>query len=257
MITQKTGFLGYETIENFNNALAQGVAIDKEIVSFCKDNHTHIIHRQSFPESPAVYIVWTDKEVVYIGQTSNLLNRFKNHHRLVDFAQMGVNVSWLDCGGLERLDVERCLIKLFNPQLNNTILGDAEGSGIVFYSTGGEVLDLYKQRCLTDKAFLLISQMSISNPLWLKNTPHQYTKCDLDKYFGIDYTNFSRNYKCLSTYNIWKKLEGRYVVNPQLIFPGTSQHSLKAFEAWKIDKIYTPDWRANKCPKSYSSLKSS
>jgi excinuclease UvrABC nuclease subunit len=79
--------------------------------------------RQALPECSAVYfLLSTDGEVVYIGRTRNLSNRFTRHHRRTQFESL--KIAWLRVSVDELKDVEQSAIALFRPRLNNSASPD-------------------------------------------------------------------------------------------------------------------------------------
>ena len=86
--------------------------------------------RKALPEIEAVYLVWTDNELLYIGQTANLRSRFVKHHRLVDFLNHDSKIAWFDTTGCNRLEVEEYFIKAFSPKLNGETVGRNPGDKV-------------------------------------------------------------------------------------------------------------------------------
>lgn len=83
--------------------------------------------RNRLPEHPAIYFAIDSKErVLYIGKASNLLGRWKEHHRLEQLSRIHkrspVHLAWLDCSQMqEHLDaMEKYYIGLYQPLLNGT-----------------------------------------------------------------------------------------------------------------------------------------
>ena len=76
--------------------------------------------RKKLPEISGVYIVYVGKRLLYIGQTANLKNRFKNHHRLPEFVEANARVAWFGDDGGDRLALEGEMIDLLEPEMNGT-----------------------------------------------------------------------------------------------------------------------------------------
>ena len=77
--------------------------------------------RKHLPSCPAIYFVMQDDRVLYIGQTTNLAQRWATHNRLKQFAKMvgDIRVAWLECSDKALLrKVEAALIEQFKPELN-------------------------------------------------------------------------------------------------------------------------------------------
>jgi hypothetical protein len=91
--------------------------------------------RSKLPQEAAIYIVWNEEQLLYIGKTDNLRNRFSNHPKLPDFMLAGVEskVSWLPAT-IENLSAfEHSLIEESEPQLNQvTALEKDKGRVISF-----------------------------------------------------------------------------------------------------------------------------
>jgi hypothetical protein len=77
-----------------------------------------IEERKTLPSIEAIYLVWTSDKLLYVGQTVNLYERFKNHHRLVEFLNCSARIAWFDPDGCDRLEVEAILIDVLCPELN-------------------------------------------------------------------------------------------------------------------------------------------
>lgn len=81
--------------------------------------------RRSLPECAAVYFVLNSSdEILYIGGTVNLAQRWVAHHRwyqLIEMGDDGIRLCWLECSEPTLLpEIEASLIKHFQPTLNRT-----------------------------------------------------------------------------------------------------------------------------------------
>ncbi len=77
--------------------------------------------RKHLPSCPAIYFVMQGDHILYIGQTTNLAQRWATHNRLKQFAKMvgDIRVAWLECSDTTLLrKVEAALIEQFEPELN-------------------------------------------------------------------------------------------------------------------------------------------
>lgn len=77
--------------------------------------------RLLLPSVPFVYFCLNRSgEVLYIGKTLNLQNRWRRHNRITHLTNAGcVKIAWLEIA-IELLDeVEVALIRRFDPPLNN------------------------------------------------------------------------------------------------------------------------------------------
>lgn len=90
----------------------------------CYDMPHGLFSRVSdLPKLPGVYVVYREKDVLYIGQTQNLKRRLGNHTRGQEFLQAGnhVEVAWHVMSNSDhqaRMTYECHLINVFHPQLN-------------------------------------------------------------------------------------------------------------------------------------------
>jgi hypothetical protein len=79
-----------------------------------------VTNLSSLPTCEAIYFVFNDKELLYIGQSSNLARRLKAHHRRYEFIANKARLCWFSSEGSPRLEIESELIKYFKPPINNT-----------------------------------------------------------------------------------------------------------------------------------------
>lgn len=88
--------------------------------------------RKTLPQLEAIYLVWTDKELLYIGQTANIKSRFLSHHRLIEFLNCNAKVAWFNAEDCDRLEIEGSLIEIFAPKLNGELIlrGLIEGQSV-------------------------------------------------------------------------------------------------------------------------------
>lgn len=77
--------------------------------------------RGSLPSVPAVYFTYCGRTILYIGRTSCLSRRWVGHHRSQQLQQMGaVAIAWLVTPPASLRKVERRMIQVFSPRLNET-----------------------------------------------------------------------------------------------------------------------------------------
>jgi hypothetical protein len=78
--------------------------------------------RSDLPPVPALYFVLSDRrEVVYIGQTANLRERWKSHHRARQMTLGAYRVHWKEIADEDqRLAAEKAAIEYFRPLWNRT-----------------------------------------------------------------------------------------------------------------------------------------
>lgn len=60
--------------------------------------------RHKLPEFPAIYFAVSNEQILYVGLTKNLRNRWQNHHRLPQLELVNkryeVKLFWLSCAGV-------------------------------------------------------------------------------------------------------------------------------------------------------------
>jgi hypothetical protein len=93
---------------------------------------------------------------------------------------------------------------------------------------------------ITPQSYELLLNIFSAKPV-SSNVPISYTKKDLVQSLGANATNFTKYYKCLTTHNIWKKIDGRYVIHPQLVFSGKTHWQDISFNHWDKGKLFTID----------------
>ncbi|MBO1059487.1 MAG: GIY-YIG nuclease family protein [Aphanizomenon flos-aquae CP01] len=84
-----------------------------------------LLDKDRLPNCTAIYFVFDSKsQLIYIGRTVNLLERWKAHHRFNQLKRFNrknpINISWLTCSSdIENLsNLENQFIKLYKPPLN-------------------------------------------------------------------------------------------------------------------------------------------
>lgn len=76
--------------------------------------------RRNLPNKSALYFVFdADDELLYIGKTISLVERWRGHHRVAQLEQLdNVRIAWMECDK-ELIDSsEEAFIAHFNPSLN-------------------------------------------------------------------------------------------------------------------------------------------
>jgi hypothetical protein len=78
--------------------------------------------RNSLPECSAIYFVMNGEDILYIGATINLLQRWNSHHRWEQFSKIqGIKIVWLQCNETDLIfEIEKALITYFQPSFNRT-----------------------------------------------------------------------------------------------------------------------------------------
>ncbi|BBD70876.1 XRE family transcriptional regulator [Nostoc commune NIES-4072] len=87
----------------------------------------YLLEKEQLPNLAAIYFVCDSKgQVLYIGRTVNLVERWKDHHRFQQLKRFNrkniISISWMDCSKQINLlsKLENKLIKIYNPSLNWT-----------------------------------------------------------------------------------------------------------------------------------------
>ena len=77
-----------------------------------------LLHRSQLPSVAAVYLVYQSDRLLYIGRTENLKQRWSQHHRQNQFAELeDVRIAWFPCTEDAPL-LESTLIELLEPEFN-------------------------------------------------------------------------------------------------------------------------------------------
>lgn len=75
--------------------------------------------RRSLPNCSAVYVVRSETQVLYVGSSWTLRQRFVSHHRRDAFlAHNATVIEWQECEDDEIADIERKLVRKLSPLLN-------------------------------------------------------------------------------------------------------------------------------------------
>lgn len=84
--------------------------------------------KSHLPNLPAVYFVLGDKQLLYIGMTIDLKQRFLGHHRMSDFLGTAEYILWANPKDNQSLQqAENDFIAAFQPPLNKTTPTNASG----------------------------------------------------------------------------------------------------------------------------------
>ena len=96
---------------------------------------TLVSDRNKLPQERAIYFVWNEEQLLYIGKTDNLRDRFSNHPKLPNFVLAGIEtrVSWLPATDDNLAAFESSLIEELEPEFNQaTALGEDKSRVVSF-----------------------------------------------------------------------------------------------------------------------------
>jgi GIY-YIG catalytic domain len=112
-----------------------------------------LTEKNNLPAIPAVYFVWSSNKLLYIGKTNNLKKRFCQHHRLVNFLEVGgdIRIAWFPVQDNELPSLEQDLIELLEPDLNYTLTGQPNNI-ISFRLNNAELQSLQALQVPEDKS---------------------------------------------------------------------------------------------------------
>lgn len=105
--------------------------------------------RNNLPPVSAIYIVYQQDKLLYVGKTGNLKKRWLSHHRLVQFldAGSGVYIAWFPCN-VEQLDVvEDTFIELLEPEFNGQ---KVVGQALVTFWVDKQDWNSFKELCKSE-----------------------------------------------------------------------------------------------------------
>lgn len=84
--------------------------------------YTTLENKNCLPSVSGCYLVVAEETaVLYVGCSTNLYKRWKNHNRVKEFSNYdNVRICWLVISEESLLlEIEKALIEYFNPRLNN------------------------------------------------------------------------------------------------------------------------------------------
>lgn len=80
--------------------------------------------KEKLPECSGIYFAIANNQILYIGQSRNIKNRWQNHHRLPQLEKINkrceVKLFWLECNQNQLNEIEKQYINYYYPGLNNT-----------------------------------------------------------------------------------------------------------------------------------------
>lgn len=77
-----------------------------------------LIYRAFLPRKSCVYFVYDETNVVYVGQTVNLKERWEGHHLISSLEDKKHRIGWIEIDESLLLFVETYLIGFWNPKFN-------------------------------------------------------------------------------------------------------------------------------------------
>jgi GIY-YIG catalytic domain len=78
--------------------------------------------KRELPALEAIYFCVIGQEILYIGQSKNVNQRWRNHHRYCELVtREDVEIYWFECIGIkQRLMAEQSLIRHYKPAFNSS-----------------------------------------------------------------------------------------------------------------------------------------
>lgn len=138
----------------------------QEIINYC--NHIKLHDASNcLPKTEGIYFIIGKERhtlqsiILYIGQSENLKDRFRDHHRYQECINYdsSCNVYWLNCKN--RVELEKHLINKFNPKLNNTPIRDKQSLHNDYVL--GEIANIKKMlKTITEKLNISDDSLSIN-----------------------------------------------------------------------------------------------
>lgn len=95
-----------------------------------------LIDHKKLPAERGLYFVVSNGEIIYIGMSSNFLNRFQGHHKIFYFRNYpNTQIRWFETDTVDLAELEKKAIKFFNPRLNGTPDTDLEDPNAIITFT--------------------------------------------------------------------------------------------------------------------------
>jgi hypothetical protein len=87
--------------------------------------HTRLINKKQLPTEPGVYFIFAGGNLLYVGGTQNLKERFVDHKRFVDFREHGADgICYLPTRDWKRLE-RQYQVELTPPLNKELFLGES------------------------------------------------------------------------------------------------------------------------------------
>jgi len=106
--------------------------------------------KQMLPDSPGIYLaIGKDKTVLYVGQSTRIRIRWKQHHRFRELHEIGnVHIAWITVSDPAFLiDIEKALIHHFKPPLNNAPIPKVKGMNKLAFHASIKEFDILADYC--------------------------------------------------------------------------------------------------------------
>lgn len=100
------------------------IAIAPETIDIAALPSLELENRKQFPACSCIYLACSGEQILYIGKSRNLAQRWAGHHRQAQLETFGsVRIAWIEVSDTSMLLViEKALIEYFNPPLNRSPL---------------------------------------------------------------------------------------------------------------------------------------
>ncbi len=136
--------------------------------------------RRNLPNVSAVYVVRSESQVLYVGSSWTLRQRFISHHRRDAFlAHNATFIEWEECPDDQMADIERKLVRKLSPLLNIAASRPKEKKIRQKVSTATPQLTSWRDACISalssyvegkpkEKTLVEISEATGVSVGWLK-----------------------------------------------------------------------------------------
>lgn len=142
-----------------------------------------VAKRRELPNCPAVYFAISEsREILYIGRSRSLVERWRAHHRIEQFLETPVLIAWLSVENSSELNaIERALIRRFSPPLNDTDQPGCNGHVILsFRVTKAEKDRIAEESALRGHTVSEAAEkmLRLGMPRYLKQIPKKFERVE-------------------------------------------------------------------------------
>ena len=106
--------------------------------------------RRNLPNVSAVYVVRNEKQVLYVGSSWTLRQRFASHHRRDAFhAHNATAIEWQECEDADMPELERRLVRELSPLLN-VAASRPKAKKVAKAVTAAPQLTSWRDKCISE-----------------------------------------------------------------------------------------------------------